>query len=199
MTNAEEANPYRRPLALGDWHFAYCLPVSQREFEISAANQGFAVAGGYNAWTDYAVALARAKAVLDPLAAAGLNLAWGPPAWVFLSMVRQRRGVILLTHAASPTPIREGMLEFRGKMETFQRIAGGVSSRFAGALIICACECESMQALVKRRAPECAIKVADRKLNLNVWLAYYDTFLRLFIGAPTTFYDAIMRAESMLT
>jgi hypothetical protein len=191
---AEEPNPYRRQLTLSDWHFAYCLPVSERQFERSAANRAY---GLYNEWDQYAVSLARAKAVLSPLSAAGLHVAWGPPAWVFPTLLRQQSAVVLLTHAVKASEPSQGVLEFCGDMVPFTRIADGVNTRFAGILDVCACECQGIRPLIKRRAPGCAVKIAETQLSLNLWLAYYDTFLRLFLGGPITYYDAIVRAREL--
>jgi hypothetical protein len=196
MLHVEETNAYQSPLTLRDWYFVYCLPVSEREFVVSQANGGFALPliSGYVDWHAYSADLLRAKTMVDSLSVNGLNVVWGQPRWVFLSMLRRRRAVILLTHGVKPTPNRDGALEFCGKMEPFTSIAGGVSPRFSGILEICACECKDIQGLIKQRAPECASAVEGEKLHLGAWLLYYEFFLRLFLVAPTTYYDAKVAA-----
>ncbi|MGO9263603.1 MAG: hypothetical protein ACLQBA_01755 [Candidatus Binataceae bacterium] len=197
MPHVEEMNPFRQPLTLGDWYFVYCLPVSQHEFVVSQANGGFALpfVSGYKDWHAYSADLARTKTMLDAFAVHGLHVVLGAPRWVFLSTLRRRRAVILLTHA---TPKNGGGLEFCGKMETFTSVAGGVSPRFFGILEICACECKDIQPLIKQRAPGCISAVEDKKLHLGAWLFYYETFLRVFHTAPTTYYDAKMRARELI-
>ena len=133
--------------------------------------------------------------MLDLLSAEGLRVVWGQPKWVFLSALRRQRALILLTHA---TPKNGGALEFCGKMEAFASVARGVNPRFSGILEICACECESIQPMIKKRAQGCVSAVETKKLLLGVWLSYYDVFLRLFL-APTTYYDAKIRALEMFS
>ena len=81
-------------------------------------------------------------------------------------------------------------------MLPFRLIIGRVSPGFAGILDICACEADGIQEPLKLRAPGCASKVADRKLTLEFWTAYYGEFLQRFIEAPTTYYDAIMQMRT---
>jgi len=198
MPHVEETNSFRRPLTLDAWYFVYSLPVSQFEFHVSQANGGFALppVSGYVDWCAYSGDLARAKTMLDALAADGLHVVWGPPKWVFLSKLRRQRAVIVLTHA---TPKNGGALEFCGKMETFASVAGGVSPRFSGILEICACDCQDIQPMIKHRAPRCVSAVENTKLHLGAWLFYYKTFLRLFLTAPSTYYDAKIRARELIS
>jgi hypothetical protein len=204
MPPVDETNSFRRPLTLGDWYFVYSLPVSQHEFRVSQANGGFALplVSGYEDWCAYSADLARANTMLDalavdrPLAVDRLHVVWGPPKWVFLSTLRRKRAVILLTHGS---PKNGGALEFCGKMETFASVAGGVSPHFSGILEICACECQDIQPMIKQRARGCVIAVEESKLHLGAWLFYYKTFLRLFLSAPTTYYDAKIRAAELIS
>ena len=115
---------------------------------------------------------------------------------MFLSTLRRRHAVIVLTHA---TPENGGALEFCGKMETFASVAGGVSPRFSGILEICACQCQGIQPLIKQRARGCVSAIEDAKLLLGAWLYYYDIFLRLFLRASTTYYDAKIRARELIS
>jgi hypothetical protein len=198
MPPADEANPFRRPLTLRDWHFVYGLPVKPDEYLASEANHGFGVFGGYQGWNEYEPTLHDMKAVLEPFEAAGLDLAWGQRPQTFCKLLQQRNAVILLTHAAKATKTTEGALEFRGELVPFGWIVGRVSPSFTGILDICACESDGIQEPLKRRAPGCATKVADKPLHLDVWIAHYAEFLRLFFEKPTTYYDAIMRARSLI-
>jgi hypothetical protein len=191
-------SPFRRPLTLRDWHFCYGLPVTPDGYLASAANGGFALVGGYRDWYEYEGALARIKGVLGAFARAGLHVAWGPRPWVFCSLLRRRHAVILLTHATRATETHDGTLEFRGEMVPFRMIVGKISPSFDGILDICACEAHGIQELVKRRAPGCVTKVADRKLTLDVWRAYYAEFLRLLFEAPISYYDATIRANTLI-
>jgi hypothetical protein len=198
VQSGDQANPFRRPLTLGDWHFVFGLPVKPVEYTTSAANGGFALVGGYTDWREYEVALDQTRMVLQQFAAAGLNVAWGPPPWVFYSLMRHRNAVIVLTHAAKETETHDGAFEFQGKMVPFRRVVSKASPDFAGIVDICACEADAIQGPLKRRAPGCATKVAKRKLTLGFWVAYYAEFLRLFAPGPTTYYEAIMRARDLI-
>jgi hypothetical protein len=198
MPLADEANPFRRPLTLRDWHFVYGLPVKPDEYLASEANHGFGLFGGYRDWNEYEPTLHRIKAVLEPFAAAGLDLAWGPRPRTFCKLLQQRHAVILLTHAAKATETDDGALEFRGEKVPFGWIVRRVSSSFTGILDICACESDGIQNPLKGRAPGCATKVADKRLTVDVWIAYYAEFLRVFFEMPSTYYDAVMRARSLI-
>jgi len=199
MQPTDEANPFRRPLTLRDWHFVYGLPVKPEQWLASVANRGFGLLGGYHQdWNEYEPTLPRIKAILEPFEAAGLDVAWGPHPRTFCELLQQQHVVILLTHAAKATKTKDGALEFRGEMVPFGWIVGRVSPSFTGILDICACESDGIQEPLKRRAPGCATKVADKPLHLDMWIAYYAEFLRLFFEKPTTYYDAVMRARSLI-
>jgi hypothetical protein len=192
----DATNPFRRPLTLRDWYFCYGLPVKPGEYLGSEANGGFALVAGYRDWHEYEVVLDRVKAMLRAFAASGLHVVWGPQSWIFCNLLRRRNAVILFTHAAKATEAHDGKLEFRGELVPFRLIVGKVSPGFAGILDICACEADGIQEPLKLRAPACASKVADRKLTLEFWMAYYGEFLQRFIEAPTTYYDSIMQMRS---
>jgi hypothetical protein len=198
MNSADETNPFRRLLTLRDWYFCYGLPVTQDEYLASAANRGFALFGGYRDWHEYEAVLDRITGELRAFAAAGLRVAWGPRPWVFYSLLRARHAVILLTHARKATETQDGALEFRGEMAPFRLIVSKVSPSFAGILDICACKAHGIQDPLKRRAPGCATRVWDKELTLDVWMAYYTEFLRLFFEAPITYYDASIRADGLI-
>jgi hypothetical protein len=195
------ANPLQRSLTLSDWHFAFCLPISRREYDASLNNSGFAAAElthgeGYQDWKAYSAVLGVAKSILDDFADADLNLLWGPSVWEFLNLLRGPRALILLTHARRLTPIEDGALEFRGEMVPFARVVRGIRSDFTGILDICACECDGILTMVNRPAKQFAIKVNDQKLSLDIWLAYYASFLKLFHDRPTTYFDAFIRGQT---
>jgi hypothetical protein len=196
---ADASNPFRRPLTLRDWYFCYGLPVKAREYLKSEANGGFALVGGYRDWHEYEVVLDRVKAMLGAFATGGLRVVWGSQSWAFCNLLRRQNAVILLTHAAKATEARDGKLEFRGELVPFRLIVGKISPGFAGILDICACEADGIQEPLKLRAPGCASKVADRKLTLEFCIPYYGEFLKRFIEAPTTYYDAIMQMRSAIS
>jgi len=200
MHPADGTNPFRRPLTLCDWHFAYGLPVRPGEYLTSEVCGGFAdqLVGGYQDWNEYEATLHRLQAVFSPFEAAGLNVALGPRPRIFCNLLQRQHAVILVTHARKATETDDGAIEFQGKMVPFRWIVGKVSRSFGGILDICACESEGIQEPLKRRAPGCATKVADKQLKLDMWIAYYAEFLRLFFEAPTTYYDAITQVRSLI-
>jgi hypothetical protein len=193
--SVDATNPLRRPLTLRDWYFCYGLPVKPGEYLESEANGGFALVGKYRDWHQYEIVLDRLRTMLGAFAACGLRVIWGPRPWVFCNLLRRRNAVILLTHAARATQTHDGKLEFRGQLLPFGKIVGKVSPDFAGILDICACEADGIQQPLKLRAPGCASKVADRKLTLEFWIVYYGEFLKRFIEAPKTYYDAITQTR----
>jgi hypothetical protein len=197
MHSADEANPFRRLLTLRNWYLCYGLPVTSDEYLASAANGGFALYSQLD-WHEYEAVLDRIRRVLRAFAAEGLHVAWGPRPRVFCSLLRGRHAVILLTHARKAMETQDGALEFRGEMAPFQLIVGKVSPSFAGILEVCACKACGIQEPFKRRAPRCATRVMAQELTLDVWMAYYAEFLRLFFETPIIYYDASIRADALI-